>query len=162
MIYKEESSFVDEKSRILVKEKDDKHFKYLTVKKLINHLENDKTYYTIGKDLELNKITKITFVGVQDFVELRTFVGSKLFVGKGTEVYVDDEWIKAEEILYHEKIYQYNLLDDTFRETFITKNDPASKRRSYRIETENSEGLVVDNFIVRFVDLNEDFSKEDK
>ena len=150
MIYAIETSILAEKSKILVKEKNQKYFTYKSVKKIEKLLTEKKELYSIGYDLALNKILKIEFVGLQDFYKVETFSGSKLIIGVDCEIYIDGEWVRVEEVLYHEKIFQYDLLDNVFRKTIITKIGSYANLKAYNITIERSAGIVVNNLIVRF------------
>ena len=152
MIYKIETNILAERSKILVKEKDDKFFTYKSLKKIIKLLEDKKVLYSMGFDLEVNKIQKIEFVGLQDFYEIKTFSGAKIRIGIDSEVYIDGEWVRVEEILFHEKIYVYDLLSDVFRDTLITHLGKSGNYKAYKISHERDEGIIVNNLIVRFIE----------
>ena len=150
MIYHEIFDCTAEKSRVLVKEKGKKFFSYKSVEKLIVLLENKKELYSMDTNTKDEKILKIEYFGLQDFIELKTFSGSKILLGKNTEIFVDGVWVQAMDILFHEKIYEYDFLKDHFKDTFITDIKNHSKLKAYKIFTENNNGLVINNFLVRF------------
>jgi len=150
MIYQIETRILEESAKILVKEKDQRYFTYKPIKKIVKMLAEKKVLYSLGFDLALNKILDVQFVGLQDFFEVKTFSGSKIKIGIDAEIYVDGEWVRVEEILFHEKIYEYNMLQDVFRDTFITHIDKSGNYRAYKISIERPEGIVINNLIVRF------------
>ncbi|MCL2064275.1 MAG: hypothetical protein FWG98_07885 [Candidatus Cloacimonetes bacterium] len=157
MIYTIETKILAEKSKILVKEKDGKYFSYMSLRKIQKLLEEKKEIFSMGYDQALNKILSIEFVGLQDFYEIKTFSGSKVILGIDCEVYIDGEWVKIEEIVFHEKIYVYDILGDVFRDTYITYVGSSGNYKAYRVEIEKEFGIIVNNLFVRFYGDDEDF-----
>ena len=150
MFYTPETRILSEKARILVKEKQDKFYKYIPIKKIIKLLEKGKELYSMSNKQMLNQILSIEFVGLQEFYELFTFSGGKLYIGIDCQVYVDDEWVSMEEIVYYEKLYYYDILGDLFRDTFITQIAPSGTFRGYKVAVERNDGIIVDSLIIRF------------
>jgi len=151
-MYVEDFSCVAEKSKILVKEKGKKFFTYKTVSKIAKLLADEGELYTLDCNIELNRITKIEYIGVQEFYEIKTFSGGLIHIGKDTDIFVDGVWIPMYELLFHEKIYLYDILDDTFRNTYVTSIELYKNLRAVKIYAEKEDGIVVNNFMIRFFD----------
>lgn len=151
-MYEVNQNCISEKSKILVKKKDAKYFTYVSLSKLIKMLEEKKECYTLSSEGMSEKILKVECIGIQDFYEIKTFSGSRIFTGKETEFFVDGEWITAKEILFHETIYEYDFLRSHFKETFITSLKDVKDYKGYRIFTDKNEGVIVNNLIVRFIE----------
>jgi len=154
-MYKEDFICVAEKSRVLVKEKNQKFFTYKSVNNIVKQMALKKEFYSLDTKFNLNKITKIENIGVQEFYFINTFSGSKIFIGKDTDVFVDGYWIPTYEMLYHEKIFVYDLLNNVFHETYTTDVKPYRKLKAVKIFAENEDGIVVNDFTVRFRMLEE-------
>ena len=152
-MYKEDFICVAEKSKILVKEKNKKFFSYKSVKNIIKLMAQKKDFYSLDTNFNLNKITKIESIGVQEFYYIKTFAGSRIFIGKDTDIFVDGYWTRAYEVLYHEKIFVYDIMDSVFHETYTTDVKPYRKLKAVKIFTENEDGIVVNDFTIRFKEL---------
>ena len=113
-------------------------------------LEEKKELYSMGYKQTLNRIISAEFVGLQDFYEIHTFSGGKVTLGIDCQVYVDDEWIEMEDILFYEKLYVYDILSDVFRDTYITKIGPDGNHRAFKVTVENNDGIIIDSIIIRF------------
>ena len=150
MIYTIETKILSERARFLVKEKDKKTFTYMSLRKVEKLLDEKRELYSIGYDLTPNKILKIEFVGLQDFYEIKTFSGSRLYIGVDCELYIDGEWVRVEEVLFHEKLFYYDFLSDVFRHSYITKTGNAGNFKAFKVEIENKTGIIVNSLIVRF------------
>ena len=112
-----------------------------------------KEFYSLDTKFNLNKITKIESIGVQEFYFIKTFSGSQIFIGKDTDVFVDGYWTPAYEILYHENIFVYDFLHNIFHETYTTDVRPHKKLKAVKIYAENEDGIVVNDFNIRFKHL---------
>lgn len=139
-------------SRILVKEKNSKFFTYKTVKNIYKLLESGTELFSLDDNMLLNKITHVENVSLQEeFIEIRTFSGSRLIIGTDVHIFVDSVWLYLNELEFHEKIWEYNFLKDFFHPTYITHIQPYIKKTiGYRVYAENDSGIVMNNLIVRF------------
>jgi hypothetical protein len=151
-MYNEDFCCVAEKSKILVKEKGKKFFTYKPVNRVIKLITEKKIeLFSLDTKYGLNKITKIESIGSQDFYEIKTFSGCTLYLGKDTEICVDSEWLPMNELLFHEKIFVYDVLNDMFHDTYITSIKKYRHMKAVKIYSENEYGIVVNNFMIRFV-----------
>ncbi len=151
MISKENFNCISEKARILTKKIDDRFFTYLNIEKIIKALNEKSELFILNAENMTEKIKKIEYIGLQDFLEIKTFSGSKVQLGKDTDIFVDDEWITAKEVRFHEEIFEYNIIHNHFNESFIIKIHDYKKLKAYQIFTENNKGLVINNFLIRFL-----------
>ena len=149
-MYKEDLICVAEKSKILVKEKNKKFFTYISVNNIVKLMAQKKEFYTLDTTFNLNKITKIESIGVQEFYFIKAFTGNQIFIGKDTDIFVDGYWTPAYKVLYHEKIFVYDLVQNIFHETYTTDVKPYRKLKAVKIYAEKEDGIVVNNFTVRF------------
>jgi len=153
MIYPVILSCLSEKSRILCREKDQIEYTYKPLKKVIKLLDEEKEIYSFSPILVPNRITAIEEAYLQDFTEITTFIGSRISLGAETEVLVDDEWLKVYEMEWHEKIYIYDVLGSAWKDTYITSIKPVKKHFGFRVFSENDTGIIVNNFLIRFLPL---------
>jgi hypothetical protein len=148
--YIEDLNCTAETTKILIKEKDDKYFIYKPIKKIIKLLEANKELYSFNPKVQLNKIHKIEFLGIQEFFKISTFSGSRILLGKDAEIFVDGDWIKVFELRFHEKIYEYNLIRELYLDTFITDIAYYGKGKGYRVIFEDENGIIMNNLMIRF------------
>ncbi|MDD4154981.1 MAG: hypothetical protein PHY08_00220 [Candidatus Cloacimonetes bacterium] len=149
MIYEQNLDCVSEKAKILVKQKEDKYFKYLNIGKLAYLLEEKKEMFTLNANYKIDKIIKIESIGLQEFMEIKTFSGSKVLIGQEAEVYIDDEWILSNQLRFHEDVFVYDIFKNDFKETFIMDIQQNKKSKAYQVFTEQNNGFVVNNLLVR-------------
>ncbi|MCK9331036.1 MAG: hypothetical protein M0Q94_14265 [Candidatus Cloacimonetes bacterium] len=149
MIYEQNLDCVSEKAKILVKQKEDKYFKYLNIGKLAYLLEEKKEMFTLNANYKIDKIIKIESIGLQEFMEIKTFSGSKVLIGQEAEVYIDDEWILSNQLRFHEDVFEYDIFKNDFKETFIMDIQQNKKSKAYQVFTEQNNGFVVNNLLVR-------------
>jgi len=152
MIYPEILCCLNGKSRILCKEKDETHYTYKTLKKVIKLLEEKKEIYSFSPVKVPNKIIAIEDAYAQEFTEITTFNGSRIMLGSEAEVHVDGEWLRVYQIEWHEKIFIYDILSNMWRDTYITSIKPYKRDFAYKLHAENDTGIVANNFIVRFIE----------
>ena len=151
MIYQEYLSCLSDKAKILLKEKNDKYLAYVPILNLLTMFQDKKKeYYTLDEHSHLHRVKGIEYVGMQEFFILETFSGSKLYLGQDTEILVDTQWIMAHQITYHERIYEYNFLNNHFQETYITMFEHYGAMKAYQVYSEKDTGMIVDNLIIRF------------
>jgi len=148
-MYIEDFVCVAERSRVLVKEKGKKFFTYKSINEIIKLWALKKELYTLDSTINVNKIIKIESIGVQEMCIIKTFSGNELFLGKDTEVFVDGFWTPMSEVIYHENIHVYDLLENVFKETYITNLEPYKKLKAVKIYAENENGIIVNGFTVR-------------
>ncbi|MCL1827494.1 MAG: hypothetical protein FWG20_05565 [Candidatus Cloacimonetes bacterium] len=149
-MYQEDLNCIIDTMRILVKEKDDKSFYYKSIKKIAKMMELGKELYTFNPSNPLVKITKIDYLGLQEFYQVKAFSGSRIIIGKDAEIQVDGEWIKIFELRFHEKIYEFNLIKDLYLDTYITDIYYYEKRKAYRVHIDDENGMITNNFMIRF------------
>ena len=149
-MYQDFSVCVSDKAKILVKEKDAKHFEYIGIKKLMLALDNKKELYSLDLHSKLHKIVRMEYLTPQDFFEIRTFTGSRILLGVENELYVDTFWVKVNDLIYHEKIYEWDFLKNLYIDSFITKIEYYGKRLAYQIYSEKDTGFIVNNILIRF------------
>jgi hypothetical protein len=151
MFYTEYNSCLSNKAKILLKEKNDKFMAFVPIIKLIEMLQvPKKEYYTLDQNSHLHRVKGIEFIGMQEFFELQTFSGSTILLGHDTEILIDTFWLKARELEYHEKIWEYNFLMGNFEETFITKFEYIGIEKAYQVYSEKNTGMIIDNLLIRF------------
>ena len=161
-MYIEDLDCVASRSRILIIEKGKKFFTYKPIEKVIKMLTDKHEIYSLDRTSGINRILAIESAFVQDFIEIRTFAGSKIHVGKHAEIFVDGEWVKSEEIVYHEKIYEFNILKDFFVDTIVYDIRSSGKKKAYKIYAEKDTGIVVNNYVIRFLPKEADDTSDSK
>ena len=127
------------------------------IERILKLLEEDKKeLYSLDQNASINKLLKIECIGVQEIHEVKTFAGARICVGKEVEFNVDNVWIPLEELLYHEKIYEYSLVKNRFVETYLIKIEAYKKMLAYKLFAEKNTGIIVNNLMIRTKDWEDD------
>ena len=151
---------IADNSKILVKEKEQNFFTYKSIKQILKLLEDKKEVFSFNFYNPMNRIIQIEFVGIQQFWQVQSFSGSRLLIGVDAEIFVDGEWILVQDLRHHEKIYEYNLVQEIYAETFIQDFHESKKTRGYRVIFEDQNGICVNNYFIRFPERIEEKEPE--
>jgi hypothetical protein len=158
MFYPGVYNCISEKARILVKEKEQQYFRYEKIKRVLKLLEDKRVLYSLNYEDRLVRVVSVVECAIQNFTEVATFAGSRIFIGVEGQLCVDNVWLTIPEVEFHEKIFEYDILSGHFKETFITTIKPYRKKmEAFQISTEDDTGLIVDNLITRLF-----YEKDDK
>ena len=150
MIYEIDLNCITDTMRVLVKEKEDKNFKYKTIRKIAKLLEKGVELYSFNPNNPLVKILKIEYVGLQEFYKIKAFSGSQLLLGKEAEVFVDGDWLKVYELRFHEKVYEFNIIKNLYLDTYFTDIYYHNKQKAFKVHIDDEYGIIVNSLMIRF------------
>ena len=149
-MYPDYQDIVSEAAMFLLKEKQDKYFRYYPLKTVMKLLAKGKELYSLNQDIQLRRIVSIEERGLQTFHELTTFKGSRVIMGTEMQLFIDTFWLPLPEVEFHEKLYEYDYQMDHFYLTYITHIRDLGKRQwSFKFTSEDDSGIILNNLIIR-------------
>ena len=149
-MYQDYHDILTERAQFLLKEKDDRYYRYYPLKKVMKMLEKGMELYSLNQDIQPRRIISIEERGLQMFHEVTTYKGANIWMGEQMQILVDTFWLPLPEIEFHEPLYEYDMMYDRFFETYITSIRPLGKRMwAFKFTSEDNSGTVINNLIVR-------------
>ncbi len=142
------SFLISDKARIWMREESQKHFYYGSISNLLALLKEKKKIFTVSLSHKETQIISCEFSDQTDLYELKSFSGSKIIIGKDVLFHIDSVWVPLHDIKHHEKITEFNILNNHFKESYAIKVSKIENCKSYKISTQDHT-IVINNFLIK-------------
>ncbi|MBP7562965.1 MAG: hypothetical protein KA886_04170 [Candidatus Cloacimonetes bacterium] len=137
-----------EKSLIWAKTEEQKLYSWMSPVKIEKLMSDKKKVFTMSNIHSDTLINKCEFIEQTDLYEFKLYSGAKIICSEFVEFNIERIWVPLKEINLHEKIVEFNILNNHYFESYAVSVKKVENVKAYIIDSADHVGIV-NSFLVK-------------